>query len=158
MGDWLHRVSSTFANRAVPAEKYPDSMVHEANLGPTWVLSAPDGPHVGRMNLAIRVLCYHRLTNGGCIGKNIDIDHYDDVIMNAITSQISSLTIVYSIVNSDADQRKHQSSASLAFVWGIHRGPANSPHKWPVTRKMFPFDDVIMHRQRQRHRHSPSHD
>ena len=42
------------------------------------------------------------------------------------------------------DQRKHQSSASLAFVRGIHRRPVNSPHKWPVTRKMFPFDDVIM--------------
>ena len=70
--------------------------------------------------------------------------HYDDVIMNAIASQITSLTIVYSIVYSAADQRKHQSSASLAFVRGIHRGPVNSPHKWPVTRKMFPFDDVIM--------------
>ena len=45
---------------------------------------------------------------------------------------------------SDADQSKHQSCASLAFVWGINRGPVNSPHKWPVTRKMFPFDDVIM--------------
>ena len=66
--------------------------------------------------------------------------------MNAIASQIASLTIVYSIVHSDADQRKHQSSASLAFVWGIHRGPVNSPHKWPVTRKMFTFDDVIMTR------------
>ena len=64
--------------------------------------------------------------------------------MGAITSQITSLTIVYSTVYSDADQRKHQSSASLAFVGGIHRGPVNSPHKWPVTRKMFPFDDVIM--------------
>ena len=42
------------------------------------------------------------------------------------------------------DQRKHQSSASLAFVWGIHRWPMNSPQKGPVTRKMFPFDDVIM--------------
>ena len=41
-------------------------------------------------------------------------------------------------------QRKHQSSASLAFVWGIHRWPVNSPHEWPVTRKMFPFDDVIL--------------
>ena len=40
--------------------------------------------------------------------------------------------------------RKYQSSASLAFVRGIHRWPVNSPHKWPVTRKMFPFDDVIM--------------
>ena len=70
--------------------------------------------------------------------------HYDDVIMSMIASQITSLTIVYSTVYSDADQRKHQSSASLAFVWGIHRGPVNSPHKWPVTRKMSPFDDVIM--------------
>ena len=59
--------------------------------------------------------------------------------MEAIASQITSLTIVYSIVYSDADQRKHQSSASLAFVRGIHRGPVNSPHKWPVTQKMFPF-------------------
>ena len=62
----------------------------------------------------------------------------------AIAFQITSLTIVYSIVYSDADQRKHQSCASLAFVRGIHRGPMNSPHKWPVTRKLFPFDDVIM--------------
>ena len=63
--------------------------------------------------------------------------------MGAIASQITSLTIVYSIVYSGTD-KKHQSSASLAFVWGIHRGPGNSPHKWPVTRKMFPFDDIIM--------------
>ena len=70
--------------------------------------------------------------------------HYNDVIMGLITSQITSLTIVYSTVYSGADQRNYQSSASLAFVRGIHRGPVNSPHKWPVTRKMFPFDDVIM--------------
>ena len=70
--------------------------------------------------------------------------HYGDVVMGAIATQITSLTVVYSTVYSDADQGKHQSSASLAFVWGIHRGPVNSPHKWPVTRKMFPFDDVIM--------------
>ena len=70
--------------------------------------------------------------------------HYNDIIMGTIASQITSLTIVYSIINSGADQRKHQSSASLAFVWGIHRRPVNSPHKWPVMRKKFPFDDVIM--------------
>ena len=64
-------------------------------------------------------------------------DHYNDVIMGAIASLISSLTIVYSTVYSDADQRKHQSSASLAFVRGIHWAPVNSPHKWPVTRKCF---------------------
>ena len=64
--------------------------------------------------------------------------------MGAIASQITSLTIVYSTVYSGADQRKHESSASLTFVRGIHQGPVKSPHKWPVTRKMFPFDDVIM--------------
>ena len=64
--------------------------------------------------------------------------------MGAKASQMTSLTIVYSTIYSGADQRKHQSSASLAFVWGIHRWPVNSPHKWPVTRKMLPFDDVIM--------------
>ena len=70
--------------------------------------------------------------------------HYNDVIMGAIASQIPSLTIVFSTVYLDTDQRKHQSSSSLAFVRGIHRRPVNSPQKWPVTRKMFPFDDVIM--------------
>ena len=64
--------------------------------------------------------------------------------MGPIASQITSLTIVYSTVYSDEDQRNYQSSASLAFVRGIHRWPVNSPHKWPVTRKMFPCDDTIM--------------
>ena len=64
--------------------------------------------------------------------------------MGAMASQITSLTIVYSTIYSGPDQRKYYSSASLAFVWGIHRGPVNSPHKGPVTRKKFPFDDVIM--------------
>ena len=75
---------------------------------------------------------------------NTWLSHYNDVIMGAIASQITSLTIVYLTVYSDADQRKHQNSASLAFVRGMHRGPVNSPHKWPVRRKMFPFDEVIM--------------
>ena len=69
--------------------------------------------------------------------------YHNDGIMSTIASQITSPTIVYSTIYSGADQRKHRSSASLAFVQGIHRGPVNSPHKWPVTRKMFPFDDVI---------------
>ena len=64
--------------------------------------------------------------------------------MNTMASQITSLTIVYSSIYSGADQGKHQSSTSLAFVWGIHRWPVNSPHKGPVTRKIFSFDDVIM--------------
>ena len=66
-------------------------------------------------------------------GKKWYLNHYNDVIMGAIASQITSLTIVYPTVYSGADQRKHQSSASLAFV-----------HKWPETRKIVTFDDVIM--------------
>ena len=71
-------------------------------------------------------------------------DHYIDAIMGAMASQITSLTIAYLTVCSGTHQRKDQNSASLAFGWGIRRWPVNSPHKWPVTRKMFPFDDVIM--------------
>ena len=66
--------------------------------------------------------------------------HCRDVIINAMASEITSLTIVYSTVYSGLDQIKHESSASLALV----RWPVNSPHKGTVTRKMFPFDDVIM--------------
>ena len=73
----------------------------------------------------------------GCI-------YYSDVIMSAMASQIASLDIVYSTVYSGADQRKHQSSASLAIGRGIHWWPVNSTRKWPVTWKMFPFDDVIV--------------
>ena len=87
-------------------------------------------------------------SNGDCIYSFLNCNtcgsqckkHYNDVIMGTIASQITRHTSVYSTVYSDADQRKHQSTASLAFVRGIHRSPVN----WPVTRKMFPFDDVIM--------------
>ena len=73
--------------------------------------------------------------------------HYNDVIMGVMASQITRLTIVYSTVYSGVDQRKHQSSASLAFVRGIHWWPVNSLHKRPVTWQMFPFEDIIMYVQ-----------
>ena len=94
--------------------------------------------HQGEINLiAYNLNSYkHNWTEEGL--------HYNDVIMGAMASQITSLTIVYSTIYSGADQRKHQSSTWLAFVRGIHRWPVNSPHKRPVMRKMFPFDDVIM--------------
>ena len=66
--------------------------------------------------------------------------------MGAMASQITSLTIAYSSIYSGADERNYQSSASLAFVRGVHRWPVNSPRKWPVTRKM--LDDVIMENTR----------
>ena len=118
-------------------------------MGPTWFLSAPDGRHVGTMNLALRDTtlkrhwktyhsvgevgemnrqdlfedCYIWCDQGGCSHeiyaaiKNINL-HYNVVIMRAMASQIISLTIVYSTVYSDANRRKHQSSASLALCEG----------------------------------------
>ena len=77
--------------------------------------------------------------------------YYTDTIMGAMASQITSLTIVCSTVYSGAHQRKHQSPASLTIVRGIHRWPVNSPQQLPVTRKMFPFDDVIMERMGWKH-------
>ena len=76
--------------------------------------------------------------------RGYQLIHYSDVIMGPMASLITSLESVYLTVYSGADQRKHQSSTSLAFVRGINRLPVTSPHKWPVTQKMFPFYDVIM--------------
>ena len=67
-----------------------------------------------------------------CVRPSIAfLHHYSDVMMSAIASQITVITIVYSTVCSHADRRKHRSSASLAFV------PVDSPHKRSITRKMF---------------------
>ena len=79
-----------------------------------------------------------------CCEHSSNNNHYSDVIMSAMTSQITSLKMVYSTVYSGADERKHQSSTSLAFVKEIPWWLLNSPNKGPVKRKMFPFEEVIM--------------
>ena len=133
LGRTMHTVCAylCFIIICYPSIPIPDSKVHGAIMGPIWSRQDPGGPHVGRMNLTLWDVIQSYF-------------HFGDVIMSTMASQITSLTIVYSIVCSGAGQRKHLSSASLAFVRGIHRGPVNSPHKGPVTRKMFLFDDVIM--------------
>ena len=102
----------------------PYSKAHRANMVPIWGRQGPGGPHVGPMNFAI----WGDKTQG--------------FSLPAVCAM--SIAIVYSTVYSGWDQRKYQSSVSLAFVRGIHRSPVNSPHKGPVTRKMFSFDDVII--------------
>ena len=101
------------------------------------------------MVLFVRLLHIWALSNMYlCIQLNLHLFlsdyHYNDVIMSMMASQITSLTTVYSTFYSRRRSRKHQSSASLAFVWGIHHWPVNCPHKRPVMRKICPFDDVIM--------------
>ena len=76
--------------------------------------------------------------------------HYNDVIMSALASQITGVSAVYSTVFSGADLRKYQSSSSVVFVCvcegggGGGGGGGEFSHKGPVTRKMFPFDVVIV--------------
>ena len=90
------------------------SQYHGCCAPAPWVAGS-----LAAMVLTCRVIIFHEKDI-----KHLSRFHYIDVIMGAIASQISSLMVVYSTVCSDADQRKHQSSASLAFVWGIHR------HRW----------------------------
>ena len=76
-------------------------------------------------------------------GNSMTRFHNSDVMMGIVASQITSLTTVYSTIYSGGYHGKHQSSMSQAFVQGIHWWPVNSLHKWPVSRKIFPFDNVI---------------
>ena len=111
-----------------------------AHHGLVWCTSLSD--HITALHDITSHLIYPNIVSYPIISHHIH-PHYNDVIMGAMAPQITSITIVYSTVYSGRS-KKHQSSASLAFVRGIHRWPVNSPHKRPVTRKMFPFDDVFM--------------
>ena len=91
--------------------------------------------------------CLHvkiQQTGQHCSPVHIETQHYNNVIVGALASQIICVSIVYSTVCSGEDQRKHRSFRSLAFVMEIHRWPVKSPHKGPVSQKMFPFDNVIL--------------
>ena len=138
------RVTSLCVRNSPGTGEFPAQMASNAENVSIWwrhhVISDCKGSTQQLLHLGTLSIDYHR----GHMDHDNVLNHYSDVTMAAIASQITSLTIVYSTVDSDADQREHQSSASLAFLWGIHRGPVNFPHKWPVTRKMSPFDDVIM--------------
>ena len=129
-----HSTAMTAAEQ-ISAHELTNGTQYLALAGEPWVVNCEGFGENWRRYNALR-----------CILPRVQnvVRHYSDVIMGTITSQITSLTSAYSTVYLIADQRKLQSSASLAFVWGIHRWPVISPHKGPVTRKMFPFDDVIM--------------
>ena len=115
--------------------------INKPNVMVCWITNSQDV--VLLFHVTFSVIMYLLFTVELMALLQLDF-HYGDVIMGTMASQITSLTIVYSTIYSGADQRKYQSSAALAFVRWIHRGPVNSPHKWLVTRKIFPFDDVIM--------------
>ena len=88
------------------------------------------------INAYMRHIC---VTRPRWVKVSLSFFHCSDVIMSAMASQITSVSIVYSTVCSGEDQRKHQGAAPVALEW-----PVNSPHRGLVTLKMFPFDDVII--------------
>ena len=94
--------------------------------------------------LSIRIMFILPLVRDHWNSKTTLSSHYSDVIMSAMPSQITGVSIVCSTVCSGTDQRKVQSSASMVSMNGIHRWPVDSPQKGQQTRKMFPFDHVIM--------------
>ena len=112
--------------------------IHIFNISSRWAL-----PYSNVLKPCYSIVCVFS-SNLFNVAKQLSLDHYSDVIMSSMASQITSIWIVCSNLCSGADQRKHHSSAPLASSRGIHRWQVNSPHKGPVTRKMFPFDDVIM--------------
>ena len=69
--------------------------------------------------------------------------HYSDVIKGAMTSHHPHDCLLNRLFRRRTTNTP-KLYTSLAFVRGIHRWPVNSPHKWPVTRNIFPFDDVII--------------
>ena len=124
--------------------EYRIFLAHTINISPNvpadaLALSRPQG--ISRHSIdCVRLRDAHNTYRSHCYL----LQNYSDVIMSVMASQITGVVVVYSTVCSGVDQRKHQSSAPLAFVRGIHRWLVNSPHKGPVMRKMFPFDYVIV--------------
>ena len=121
------------------------SSCESALCGPWWISQCISPECWEHIRLIITSWHGHNLhITGLCEGNPQLTNRLQDVIMSTVASQITSVSIACSIVCLVANQRIHQSSASLAFVREIHRWPVNSPHKGSVTRKMFLFDDVIM--------------
>ena len=111
-------------------------------MGPTWGPPGSCRPQMGPM-LAPWTLLSGMTSWHGNVYNEIGSLHYNDVIMSTIASQITSLRIVYSTVI----RAQIKENIKVLRHWplcGESPGPVNSPHKGPVTRKMFPFDDVIM--------------
>ena len=139
--------------------RHARAMMHVEIANPRWGENVPGIPGAWATRNFTSLLHQLRPTNSVDINTRLQpsdpssipamhggflLIHHSGVIMSPMASQITSLTIAYSTIYSVADQSKHQSSASLAFVRGIHRWPWNSLHKGPVTRKKFSFDDIIM--------------
>ena len=125
------------------SDEIADSKVHGANIGPIWGWQDPGGPHIGPMNFVIWDVYWGYFGYTSLQWRHNECNDVSNHHSMIVYSNVYS-TIVYSTVYLDVHQRKHQSSALLAFVRGIHRWHVNSPYKRSVKWKMFSFDDVII--------------
>ena len=117
----------------------PDRKVCVANMGPTWVLSAPDGPHVGPMNLAIGDVILMDQNREAPNKSTLQWRHNGrDGVSNRQTRDCLLKRLFR------CRSKKTSKLRVTGLCEGNSPGPVNSPHKGPVTREMFPFDDVIM--------------
>ena len=127
-----------YSNCEIGVSKYRIAFTSAGRLGSSaiemCVIFWCDRTIVQHTNLPASRLCVHSLLwlIYACMFQ-IKHPHYSDVIISEMTTQIIGVSMVCSTVCSGEDQRKHQSSASLAFVKGIHRWSVNPPHKGPVT-------------------------
>ena len=122
----------------------PNVFVVSYNILCLHLSKAGDWPHSGLVWQTVQIAMITRLLARLRFFYSWNQSHNSDVIMKVMPSQITGVSFVYSTVCSGADQREHQSSASLTFVRGIYQWPADPPHKGPVTREKFPLDYVIM--------------
>ena len=120
-------VYSQVSNQVFP------SIITYRVLWHTWFCSTERNGYTTILLLWWRWMASHR---GNDLITGIFCNHhYNDVIMGAMASQITSLTQI---------KENIKAPSHWPLCLGIHRGPVNSPHKWPVMLKMFPFGDVIM--------------
>ena len=118
-----------------------------SNLFPqrfTDTICCAQSSHLSKLKHGLCHLIHAFMLSWYSSGEQFGSERYNDVTMTMMASQITGVSSVCLTVGWGVDQRKHQIPASLAFVRGIHRWTVNSPHKRPVTQKMFPFDDVIL--------------
>ena len=97
------------------------------------------GPQV----LLVNIVIFNMRCIGCSLGYNVVFEYFTTNEAGRRVKYVKQMLATYALY-CFIKVLFHQSSASLAFVWGIHRWPLHSPHKWPVTRKMLPFDDVIV--------------
>ena len=114
-------VTSVISNRSLEIYMYPDSKVHGANMGPTWVLSAPDGPHDGPMNLAIRVVAIRAIfaavlsaIGNSCVCSSPEMDWADVIFFTEISSNFIRRS---NIINMIWDKDQYCQMEEFIRIW-----------------------------------------